>query len=162
VEHVDIHIREQRLPGIGSRYDLDVAEHRVLSVVARTDGSRELAVRAQGADETAVTVPLSREQAVAVAALLTGARFSIGPARSRDASVDVGTVVVGPRSPAVGLRADEIPLPAGSEAAVLAVISDETPDLIEGDPERRCQPGDRLVVAARPDRLSGVLAGLAG
>ena len=66
-------VHAQDLPGIGRRYDLDLgrATERV-SVVVRTDHSRDLYVfTSRSADPTAA-IELSEEQARKLAALLTG------------------------------------------------------------------------------------------
>jgi K+/H+ antiporter YhaU regulatory subunit KhtT len=162
---VDIQIREQRLPGIGHRYELVVDRHRRLTVVVQDRGHRELGIVSGGADEPDVVVSLTQEQAVALAALLTGARFSIDT--TEDDPIDAGevgieTVTLGPSSPAVGRPMKEVRLVGDPEAAVLAVIRDDTPELIEHEEGRRCQPGDRVVIAARRDRLPAVIEQLAG
>lgn len=158
----EIHIHEQELPGVGRRFDLDVEEGLTLIVVARRDGSRDVAVSEEGADEPRRSVHLGREQAVAVGSLLLGARFSDGGRDSGGGALEVGTVVLGARSPAIGRIPAEIPLPGGSEAAVVAVARDDTPQLLEDDRHRPCEPGDRLVIAARNDRLEAVVRHLAG
>ena len=158
----DVHIREQELPGIGRRFDLDVADGLTLIVVARHDGSRDVAVSEKDADEPRGSVHLGREQAVAVGSLLLGARFSDGGGDSGGSRLDVSTVVLGARSPAIGRIPTEIPLPGGSEAAVVAVARDDTPQLLEDDRHRPCEPGDRLVIVARGDRLGEVIRHLAG
>jgi K+/H+ antiporter YhaU regulatory subunit KhtT len=126
---VDIQIREQRLPGIGRRYDLALNRRRTLIVVVNDrSGSRELSVVSGDAEEPDVTVTLTQDQAVTLAALLTGARFSIDA--TGDSRVD----------------ADE----------------DDTPELVEQEQGRRCQPGDRVVIAVRRERLSSVVDQLVG
>lgn len=162
---MDIQIREQRLPGIGHRYELVVDRHQRLTVVVQDRGHRELGIVSGGADEPDVVVSLTQEQAVALAALLTGARFSIDT--TEDDRIDAGevgieTVTLGPSSPAIGRPMKEVPLVGDPEAAVLAVIRDDTPELIENEEGRRCQPGDRVVIAARRDRLPAVIEQLAG
>ncbi len=157
----DVHIREQQLPGIGRRFDLDVEDRLTLTVVARRDGSRDIAVSEMGADQPRRSVHLPREQAVAVGSLLLGARFCEGDARDGRA-VDVGTVVLGAGSPAIGRVPSQIPLLDGSDAAVVAVARDDTPQLLEDDRHRACESGDRLVVAARRDWLDEVIRQLAG
>ena len=156
----DVHIREQALPGIGRRFDLDVEGDLTLTVVARRDGSRDVAVSEDGADEPRRSVHLTREQAVAVGSLLLGAWFSAGG--DSDGALDVSTVVLGPSSPAIGIIPAEITLPGGSDGAVVAVARDDTPQLLEDDRHRPCELGDRLVVAARRDRLDAILEHLAG
>ena len=115
----DVHIREQELHGIGRRFDLDVDDGLTLIVVARRDGSRDVAVSEKGADAPRGSVHLGREQAVAVGSLLLGAWFSDGGGDSGGRTLDVSTVVLGPRSPAIGRIPAEIPLPGDSEAAVV-------------------------------------------
>ena len=158
----DVHIREEELPGIGRRFDLDVDEGLSLVVVARRDGSRDIAVSEKGADATRRSVHLGREQAVAVGSLLLGARFSDAGGKRDECALDVSTVVLGESSPAVGRIPAEIPLPTGSDAAVVAVARDDTPQLLEDDRHRPCEPGDRLVIVARRDRMDEVLEHLAG
>lgn len=77
---MDIHIREQSLPGIGRRYELALEGKRSLSVVVQHDGRRHIAVLGEGADEPAFALSLDHEQAVAFAALLMAARITMGPA----------------------------------------------------------------------------------
>jgi TrkA domain protein len=158
----NVHIREEGLPGIGRRFDLDVDDGLTLVVVARRDGSRDVAVREEGADEVRRSVHLGRQQAVAVGSLLLGALFSDGGGDSDHGGLDVSTLVIGVRSPAVGRIPAEIPLPAGADAAVVAVARDDTPQLLEDDRHRPCEPGDRLVIVARRDRLDDVIDHLAG
>jgi TrkA domain protein len=162
---MDIQIREQRLPGIGHRYELVVDGRRSLVVVVQDRGRRELGVVSGGAEEPDVAVSLTQAQAVALAALLTGARFSIdtiGDDRIDAGEVAIETVTLGPSSPAVGRPMAEIRFVGDRDAAVLAVIRDDTPELIEHEEGRRCQPGDRVVIAARRDRISAVAEQLAG
>ena len=158
----NVHIREESLPGIGRRFDLDVDDGLTLVVVARRDGSRDVAVREEGADEVRRSVHLGREQAVAVGSLLLGALFSDGDGHSDHGALDVSTLVIGVRSPAVGRIPAEIPLPPGADAAVVAVARDDTPQLLEDDRHRPCEPGDRLVIVAQRDRLDDVIDHLAG
>lgn len=158
----DVHIREEGLPGIGRRFDLDVDDGLTLIVVARRDGSRDIAVADNGEDRTRGSVHLGREQAVAVGSLLLGARFSGTDDAPDESGLDLSTVVVGNGSPAVGRTPAEIPLPAGSDAAVVAVARDDTPQLLEDGQHRPCQAGDRLVIVARRDSLDDVIDFLTG
>lgn len=168
---MSVRIQEQILPGIGHRYDVDVGGHRQLVVIVQASGERHIAITDRTADEPIATVTLTHDQAVAVAALLAGARFSIETVEGRETlevreagsgDVAVDTVTLGETSPAIGRLAREVPLPAGSDAAILAVIRDETPELVEDEDRVPCRSGDRVVVAARRDRLADVVAELAG
>ena len=162
---MDIHIREQRLPGIGHRYEFEVDAGRKLTVVVQNRGRREVGLVSRLVDEPDVVVSLTREQAVALGALLSGARFSIDTAGDDEIHADevvVETVTLGSASPAVGLPVKDIRLMGDSEAAVLAVIRDETPELVEDETTRPCQPGDRVVIAARRQHVAAVVGQLAG
>jgi len=158
----DVHIREQNLPGIGRRFDLDVEGDLRLIVVARRNGSRDISVSDKDADTPRRSVHLRREQAVAVGSLLLGARFSDSGEDGGEGELDVGTVVIGAGSPAVGRIPTEIPLSGAPEAAVVAVARDDTPQLLEDDRHRTCEVGDRLVIAARREHLDAVMDHLAG
>ncbi|HSK92360.1 MAG TPA: TrkA C-terminal domain-containing protein [Euzebyales bacterium] len=165
---MDISIREHTLPGIGRRYDVTLGDGRRLSVIIGRTGFRELSITDGTADEPSAVVALSQAQALAVAALLSGARFSLAPAsvaaapEAEEDVVTVNTVTLTDTSPAIGHSVSEIELPAGSDAAVLAVIRDQTPELVEDPARVPCEPGDRLVVAARAGWLRRVTAVLAG
>ena len=168
---MDVTIREQTLPGIGRRYDVKVGHRRRLSVIVSRTGLRELSISDDDADDPTAVVSLSQAQALAVAALLSGARFSLEPDAHPAAPkwvtmdqdvVTVSTVTLTDSSPAIGHSLSEIELPPGSNAAVLAIIRDETPELVEDPARVPCWPGDRLVVAARTtwsDRVTAMLAG---
>ena len=161
---MDVRIREQALPGVGHRYELLLERGRRLIVVVQRDGGREVAIGHGDTDEPVAVVSLSLDQAVATAALLTGARFSIeadGDAEDAE-DVAVETVTLGERSPAIGRLVRDVPLLADSDAAILAVIRDDTPELIEDQTARPCEPGDRIVVAARRERLGAVVEHLVG
>lgn len=162
---MDVHIREQALPGIGHRYELSLGHRRWLAVIVKRDGGREISIGSDDADEPDAAATLAQEQAVAIASVLTGARFSIDTGDDRRVESDevsVETVTLTKRSPAIGRVAAEIPLLHNSDASVLAVIRDETPDLVEDTAKQPCRQGDRVVVAARRDRLAEVVRNLAG
>ena len=162
---MDIHIREQRLPGIGHRYELDVDARRKLTVVVQQGGRREVGLVSGLGEEPDAVVSLSEEQAVALAALLSGARFSIDSSsddRIHADEVVVETVMLGPESPAIGRPVKDIRLVGDAEATVLAVIRDETPELVEDETTRPSQPGDRVVIAARRQHLPQVVRQLVG
>jgi len=161
---VDVRIREAPLPGIGYRCELALDRNCRLFVVVQRSGERELGIMRAGADEPEAVVSLTN-QAVALSALLSGARLSVDKAEGDQAEanvVAVHTVTLGPSSPAVGLRMREIPLPADDDTAILAVIRDTTAELIEDESTAPIQPGDRLVLAARRANLAELVRTLTG
>ena len=105
-----VRIREQALPGVGRRFDLDIKDGLSLVVVAERDGSRNVAVFEDGGDEPLYSVRLGREHAVAVGSLLLGARFTDGD-EEVDASALGSGAVRAPESPAGDPRTDSDDLP---------------------------------------------------
>ncbi|MFP3899633.1 MAG: hypothetical protein ACLFXM_02180 [Acidimicrobiia bacterium] len=161
---MDIDVREVDLPGVGRRYELPLDAARTLVIVVLHDGGREVAVISRHTETPDVRVPLTHDQAIAVAALLTGARFSIETRHDEKVTGDevaVETAVVGASSAAVGQHAADVT--AGSaDAAVLAVIRDETPEVVEDVRDLPLRPGDRVVVAARRERLGPLIEQIHG
>ena len=162
---MDVRMRELRLPGIGHRYELSLDDGRRLVLVVQDSGRREISIGGGAGDRPEVAASLTQDQAVAVAAILTGARFSIDTSedeRTPASEVGVETIILNERSPAVGRLARDVALPSDSDATILAVIRDDTQEIVEHDASGPCQPGDRVVVAARQDRLAEVVRQLAG
>jgi TrkA domain protein len=148
---MEIRVREERLPGVGVRYELELADGSTVFVIAEQSGRRHLGVLGAD-DEPAWQVALDQERSVTLAALLLGARFTVksgGPPEPAPSDeVVVEAVELSPTSPAIGLTAAEIRLP-DDDAVVLAVYSDLTPELLEDERSHRCRAGDRAVLAAR-------------
>jgi TrkA domain protein len=182
----DVVVRSQRLPGVGWRYDLDLIGGSRLVVVVEDGGRRHLMVMRSGDTDPLVSVALTGEQALAVAALVSGARFGVAeegvgvPAGGgapgggapgggapqgageegggAQGEVVVESLVVQPSSRAVGLPAEDLDRRLGPDATLLAVISDQTPEIVEEERGRPTRPGDRVVVAVRRSRLDEALA----
>lgn len=155
---MEIRVREERLPGVGVRYELDLDDGSTLFVLAEAGGRRHIG-RLHGDDEPAWQVVLDQERAVTLAAaLLLGARFAVDSTETTGTTpttgsgtpddVVVDTVELTAASPAIGLTASEIHLP-DDDAVVLAVFSDSTPELVEDERTHRCRPGDHAVFASR-------------
>ena len=70
-------IRNQSLPGVGQLFELDTSSGLTVSVVSHRSGRRDLVVAERGAEKPIVTAPLSRAEASAVAALLTGVHIEL-------------------------------------------------------------------------------------
>jgi TrkA domain protein len=160
----DVLVRSQRLPGVGWRYDLDLIGGSRLVVVVEDGGRRHLMVMRPGDTDPLVSVALTGEQSLAVAALVSGARFGVAEegvgvpvGGAPEGEVVVESLVVQPSSGAVGVPAEELDRRLGPDATLLAVISDETPEIVEEERERPTRPGDRVVVAVRRSRLDEAL-----
>jgi K+/H+ antiporter YhaU regulatory subunit KhtT len=73
----DVHVQARRLPGVGWRYTIPADGGRQVVVVVEDRGPRHLALLDPRLDEALTTVRLPAERASALAALLTGARFTL-------------------------------------------------------------------------------------
>jgi TrkA domain protein len=155
---MEIKVREEHLPGVGVRWELDLPDGATLHVTAERSGRRHLGLTPRAHDEPAWMLELDQQRAVTIAALLLGARFTLDAADRTAKEADtvvVDTIELGPGSPLIGRRLSEITLP-DADAMVLAIIDDETPDLVEHATEHRCEPGDRVVIAARARNLDAL------
>lgn len=162
---MEIEIREQRLPGIGQRYEFAIDGNERVVVVAQRDGRRDIGVLRSGSDQVEQLVQLDQDQAVALGAMLTGARFSIDTSdddRIEAGRVVVQTVTLGHSSPVLGRTVKDIDVCDDIAAAVLAVIRDETPQVVEDPATAGSPPGDRLVIAADRDHIDRLVAYLSG
>ncbi|MBK6762505.1 MAG: hypothetical protein IPG68_04160 [Micrococcales bacterium] len=160
----EIEVNATRLPGVGWRYELALARGTALFVLVEDSGRRHLLLVRDGDDEPMVTVPLNEAQSLAVASLLSGARFStvtrepaeaLGPPQTL-----VDSVLVTRESAILGLLPGDVADRLSPFAEVLGVVCDETPQILEGDPNRPLQVGDRVVVAARESHRAQVRSAL--
>ena len=68
---MDINVREQALPGVGQRFEIELSPGRQFVVVAHLDGQRSIGISEPGHDPDEVdTTELTVEQSVMVGALL--------------------------------------------------------------------------------------------
>lgn len=162
--HDEVHVREHPLPGNARMFTVQAGSGETVTIVSDPDRKvRELSITPEGHDDATAAVRLSDAQATTVAALLSGVRFVVEtPHRQPTSAVNLRTLTLGAASPAVGHRLDEMTFPDRAEADVIAVIRDDTPELVERDSSRPCQPGDRLVLVGRPDALDDLVQHLLG
>jgi hypothetical protein len=73
----DLPVQAQRLAGIGWRYTVPADGGRHVTVVVEDRGPRHLVLVDPRLDEALTTVRLPAERASVLAALLTGARFTV-------------------------------------------------------------------------------------
>lgn len=159
-----INVYEQALPGLGQRFELQLDEDHVLGMVALRNGRRQLMLRLVGKDDAAMLIDLDRDQAVTIGALLLGAQFSVtSPVDTvRADQVIVETIAIADDAPAIGKSAREALSGLGSDVAVLAVIRDQTVEIVEHDPDLALSAGDRVAIAARRGRHATIIRVLNG
>lgn len=154
----NLHIRRQPIPGGGSRDELSLQdEHQLVIVHPPGTERRELHVfTTSDDDEPTASVSLTPAEAMTVATLLSNIRIHIEVPSEPAEAARVETMRIGGASQAVGKRPDELPITDPDHARILAVIRDDTPELVEDDPGQACRPGDRLVVAGRSPHLDSL------
>lgn len=159
-----INVYEQALPGLGQRFELQLDEDHVLGMVALRNGRRQLTRRSVGEDDADTLIDLDRDQAVTIGALLLGAQFSVtSPLDTAPADeVIVETIPIADDAPAIGKSAREALSDFGSDVAVLAVIRDQTAEIVEHDPDLALCAGDRVAIAARRGRHAIIIRALNG
>jgi TrkA domain protein len=159
-----INVYEQALPGLGQRFELQLDDDHLLGMVALRNGRRQLTRRRVGDDEAATLIDLDRDQAVTIGALLLGAQFSLtSQADTIPADqVIVETITIADDAPAIGTSAPDALGDLSSDVAVLAVIRDQTAEIVEHDPDLALCAGDRVAIAARPGRHASVFRALNG
>ncbi len=159
----EVHVREHPFPGSGRVWTVTLATGLQLTIGADADGTRRhLAVTQPGEDEPAVATDMTGVESTTVAALLSGIRFVVQDDAVPVNAANLRTVALPAGVWAVGRRLDELVGPEPDEARVIAVIRDDTPDLLEDDPERPCEPGDRLVLVGRPGSMKALVEHLLG
>ena len=82
-----IRVRERTVPGIGKLRELATEDGPTVSVVVRRSGGCDIGLRAPADDATAMTAALTDAEAVALAALLTGAAVFVD-VEERDEPLD--------------------------------------------------------------------------
>ncbi len=163
----DLPVQAQRLPGVGWRYTLPADGGRHVMVVVEDRGPRYLVLLDPRRDEALTTIRLSAEHASVVAALLAGARFTLVPSDEHAGAgtqdpreVVVERVQVTSRSPVLGLTQDQAAPRLGAGAALLGVVDERTPELVDPEGGRAIEEGDVLVVAARRQLMESLRGAL--
>lgn len=163
----DIRVREHRLPQGGRLFSVTLSDGTLVSIdLDPASAARTLSVTPPGTDTATTRVTFRDQEATVVAAILSGMRFVVeGYEEYGDHpvhAVNLRTVTIGPASPAVGRRLEDLDVPVPGDAEVIGVIREDTPDLIERDPSLTCRPGDRLVVVGRPGAMTKTVRHLLG
>ena len=163
-EH-EVHVRETPLPGNARLFNMTLADGSVVTLSSPQGSTdRTLQLTPPGRDEAEVSVHFTAAESTTLAALLSGIRFVIAePEEAQPAdAANLRTVTLHAGSPAIGRRLHDLDVPEHIDAQVIAVIRDDTDDLIETDPDRPCEAGDRLVVVGRPGSMSAMVRALIG
>ncbi|MFN3258574.1 MAG: cation:proton antiporter regulatory subunit [Ilumatobacter sp.] len=159
----EVHVREHPMPGSARLFSLTLGDGSVVTVSTPADSmNRTLQVTPPASDESMLTLRFNAAESTTLAALLSGIRFVVEQPAERQPvdAANLRTVTLPAGAPAIGKRLHD--LESSDDAMVIAVIRDDTDDLIEKDPDRPCEAGDRLVVVGRPGSMSRAIQFLTG
>jgi TrkA domain protein len=149
-------VREDDLPGIGRRFEMTCENGGVLTIVVYNNGRRDLyAFSEPGAQPSVIT--LRDEQAHAAADILEGSWSSAPEARRVQEAIDdlaIDWVTLHPGSPGTGRTIGELGIRSATGVTVMSILR-QRGVIHHPRPGEELLAGDRLVVAARRDRLDG-------
>lgn len=161
----EVHVREHPLPGNARMFCMTLADGSTVTLSTKSESTdRVLEVTPPDSDESVAAVRFNAAESTTLAALLSGIRFVIQQPEEHQPvdAANLRTVTLPAGSPVVGLRLHDLDVPDSIDAQVIAVIRDDTTDLIETDPDRPCEVGDRLVIVGRPGSMSALVQRLTG
>ncbi|WP_327668079.1 MULTISPECIES: TrkA C-terminal domain-containing protein [unclassified Streptomyces] len=148
------HARQTRLPGLGTKYELDTDAGRHLSVIIRPDGQRVLALHdPQDEDNCSDVATLTAPEAATIAKLLTP-----DPVRLRhQLELDLVTeqIEVAKRSPYAGRTLGATQARTRTGASIVAVLR-RTDAVPSPTPDFRFAAGDVLVVVGTREGVDAV------
>ena len=151
-------VTEVELPGVGLRYEFDLAQGDRLGVVARRSGGFEVVLYSRDdPDEAQPVFRLAEAEAEALAQIFGAPRIA---ERFADLTREVpglhaGQVEVGAESPYSGRPLGETRARTRTGASIVAVVRDDRV-LASPGPDEVLRPADVLVVIGTDDGIAGV------
>lgn len=142
-------ISESELPGVGTKFEIDIGEERQLVVIVHNGGKREIYLREQADADSEKLLELSDETARKVGSILEGAHFQPIPTEnvetmlSEDATLEWYTI--DEDSELVGQTLGEAEIGERTGVSVLAIQRSET-TIPSPEADTRIKADDRLVV----------------
>ena len=152
-------ITEVKLPGVGLRYEFDLAQGDRLGVIARRGGGFEVVLYSRDdPDEARPVFRLIEEEAEALAQILGAPRIA---ERFADLTREVpglraGQVEVKPQSPYADRPLGETKARTRTGASIVAIVRNDAV-LASPGPEELLRAEDVLVVIGTDDGIAGVL-----
>jgi TrkA domain protein len=155
-----VHVRETRLPGVGTKFTMRTARDEKLCAVVHLDGLREIYVLSHDDDddEEPFAIVLNDEEARQLGAILGGVVYR--PQLVQDLEVALKDLVmewieIPQHSPLVGLTVASCRIRSTTGTTIVA-IQRESGTLAVPHPEEALRAGDVLVVIGRPESFPEV------
>ncbi|HEX6419680.1 MAG TPA: cation:proton antiporter regulatory subunit [Acidimicrobiales bacterium] len=156
-------VRETQIPGVGIRYELDLASGRRIGVIAHRSGRRELVLYSpRDPDAVAAEMSFTPEECKVVADLLGGTRLleSLAHVQQRVEGLAIDWLPVPPTSAFVGGTIGDAEVRSRTGVSIVAVIRGDDAFPAPG-PEFRLEPDDTAVVVGTPEGIAAASALLA-
>jgi TrkA domain protein len=146
-----LEVRETRLPGVGFKYSLGLAQGRI-SVILHMDGQREIYYyRRRHDDEPTAVIELHDDEARQLGAILGGAYERpkiVEELEMALGELQIEWIPVPETSPAIGRTLAEVGLRAKTGVTVIAILRE--PESVSGaQPDDYIQEGDTLVAVGK-------------
>ncbi len=150
--------RETDLPGVGTKYSIDVGKDEQLVAVHHRVGHWELA-RVDAEGKTTPLAQLQAREATELSRILSRGEVPQEDPRKRMLFEEFGIewVKLEPESPLVGLSLEESGIRARTGASVIAVLRSEG-SIPSPAPDTRFAAGDTLVLIGHPDQIERFLS----
>ncbi len=149
---------ETDLPGVGTKYSIDVGKDEQLVVVHHRVGHWELA-RVDAEGKSTPLLQLQAREATELSRILSRGEVPQEDPRKRMLFEEFGIewVKLEPESPLVGLSLEESGIRARTGASVIAVLRPEG-SIPSPAPDTRFAAGDTLVLIGHPDQIERFLS----
>ena len=147
-----VDLRETRLPGVGVKYTLRLAQGGRLAVILHMDGQREIYHYARASDdEPSAVIELHDDEARQLGAVIGGAYERpriVEELEMALGELQIEWIPVPDTSPAIGLTLAECGLRARTGVTVIAILRE--PEPVSGaQPGDVIQKGDTLVAVGK-------------
>jgi TrkA domain protein len=156
-------ITETELPGIGTRFKMDLKKGGTLTVVARLDGERDVYYR-ETEDAEPEVFSLSELEAREVSTILVGTYYRLRPLEMLEEALEhkagLHSVDVPRSTTAAGKPIGELDIRKRTESSIVAIVRDDGTSIPNPDPSTALEKDDVLVVIGTMeaiDRLKALL-----
>jgi TrkA domain protein len=152
---VNQNVREEDLPGIGRRYTVKCDDGGVLTIVVHNSGRRDVYLFSGNERDDPVSVSMHEDEAEVAGSVLSGEYSPPTAMKEIEEVLDnlaIEWITLNPGSPATGRSIQDLHIRSVTGVNVMAIVRDHNVIHAPGDSEL-LEPGDRLIVAGRRERM---------